>query len=269
MANAIVTVHGGPSSLATVLGQSSARIATAGKVRAGIKVLTRIASERPRAHEIYERGVAAGESFDQIERLLADALPKRRNPLVPRNEVEVPRTAGLAPAPASNRRGGAALAAAAGASDRGALLTLLVASSVTGVSGVERDKQSTDALAVALNLDMTKWWTATGASYFSHVSKSRILDVVTEAADANAASPLAALKKDDAVKGAEQTIAGTGWLPICLRTKAVSAAPADAEQREAGEEHRDPSRWSNRGNHDQRASEADAPKLGGVTWRWP
>jgi hypothetical protein len=85
MANAIVTVHGGPSSIATVLGQSPPRIPTAGKIRAGIKVLTRTAADHPRACEIYERGVAAGESFDQIERLLADALPKLRNPLVPRN----------------------------------------------------------------------------------------------------------------------------------------------------------------------------------------
>ena len=85
MASAIVTVHGGPSSLATVLGQSPSRIPTAGKIRAGIKVLTRAASEQPRACEIYDRGVAAGESFDQIERLLAEALPKLRNPLVPRN----------------------------------------------------------------------------------------------------------------------------------------------------------------------------------------
>lgn len=85
MGNAIVTVHGGQSSIATVLGQSAARIPTAGRIRAGIKVLTRTAAEQPRACEIYERGVAAGESFDQIERLLAEALPKLRNPLVPRN----------------------------------------------------------------------------------------------------------------------------------------------------------------------------------------
>ena len=126
------------------------------------------------------------------------------------------------------------------------LLTLLVASSVTGVSGVERDRQSTDALATALNLDMTRWWTATGTSYLSHVSKSRILDVVTEAAGANAASPLAALKKDDAVKGAEQTITATGWLPHCLRTKAVAAAslpgpaPDGTDQGDAVEEHVEP-----------------------------
>ena len=59
MANAIVTDHGGPSSIATILGQSPARIPTAGKIRAGIKVLTRTAFEQPRACEIYERGVAA------------------------------------------------------------------------------------------------------------------------------------------------------------------------------------------------------------------
>jgi len=97
------------------------------------------------------------------------------------------------------------------------LLIFLIASTVTGVYGVERSKQSTDPLAVALGLDMSKWWSATGPSYFNHVSKGRILEVVTEAVDANAASPLAALKKDAAVTGAEQTVAGTGWLPTVLR----------------------------------------------------
>ncbi len=63
---------------------------------------------------------------------------------------------------------------------------------------------------------------------------------MTEAVDANAASPLAALKKGDAAKGAEQTIAGTGWLPTCLRTRAISAAAADAGEREASEEPGEP-----------------------------
>ena len=97
------------------------------------------------------------------------------------------------------------------------LLTFLVASSVTGVSGTEGDKQVTDPLAQALALDMTRWWRVTGPSYLDHVSKARIVEVVTEAAGANAASPLASLKKDAAVSGAEQTLAGTGWLPPCLR----------------------------------------------------
>ena len=107
------------------------------------------------------------------------------------------------------------------------LLTFLVASTVTGVYGEERSNQSTDALAVALGLDMRKWWSATGASYFSHVSKGRIQEVVTEAIDANAASPLAALKKDAAVTGAEQSVAESGWLPSFLHTAKPKAAKQD------------------------------------------
>lgn len=98
------------------------------------------------------------------------------------------------------------------------LLTFLVAASVTGVEGTERDRQSTDALAQALALDMRRWWKAGAASYFSHVSKATTLAAVTEAAGANAAAPLAGLKKDGAAAGAEQALAATGWLPRCLRT---------------------------------------------------
>jgi ParB family chromosome partitioning protein len=98
------------------------------------------------------------------------------------------------------------------------LLTFLVAASVTGVEGAERESQSTDALAQALGLDMRRWWKARAASYFSHVSKATTLAAVTEAAGANAAAPLAGLKKDGAAAGAEQAMAATGWLPRCLRT---------------------------------------------------
>ena len=59
------------------------------------------------------------------------------------------------------------------------------------------------ALARALGLDMSQWWAATGACYFNHVSKARVLAVINEAVDANAASPLAALKQDAGVTGAE------------------------------------------------------------------
>lgn len=66
MSNAVVTIHGWPVVPATVLGQGASRIPTAGKIRAGIRVLSRTASEQPHAREIYEQGVAAGESFEQI-----------------------------------------------------------------------------------------------------------------------------------------------------------------------------------------------------------
>ena len=85
MANAIMTVYGGPPVAATVLGRGGSRIPTAGKIRAGIKVLSRAAADEPRARELYDQGVAAGQSFEQIEEAIAAALPKIRTPLVPRN----------------------------------------------------------------------------------------------------------------------------------------------------------------------------------------
>lgn len=106
------------------------------------------------------------------------------------------------------------------------LLTFVVAVTVTGIYGAETERHSNEGIAEALGLDMSRWWSATGASYFDHVSKARILDVVSEAVDANAASPLAALKKDAVVTGAEQTVAGTGWLPACLRMSMPPGQPS-------------------------------------------
>lgn len=84
MAHPIVTAYGG-NAPPTLLGQGPARIPTGGKIRAGIKVLTRKAAEHPRAQALYEQGVAAGQSFDQIERAIVEALPQIKMPLVPRN----------------------------------------------------------------------------------------------------------------------------------------------------------------------------------------
>ena len=69
----------------TVLGHRNLRIHTAGKIRAGIKVLTRKAGENPRARAIYEEGVRAGASFDDIGRSIASAVPDLTYPLVPKN----------------------------------------------------------------------------------------------------------------------------------------------------------------------------------------
>lgn len=85
MLNAVVKVEGGHAALPTLLGQSPARIPTGGKIRAGIKVLTKRAEESAEARTIYEQGLAAGNSFVQIEKALAEALPNLKTPLVPRN----------------------------------------------------------------------------------------------------------------------------------------------------------------------------------------
>jgi ParB family chromosome partitioning protein len=117
------------------------------------------------------------------------------------------------------------------------LLAFLVALTVNGIYGAEPERHSNEALAQALGLDMSRWWKATGDSYFNHVSKARILDVVTEAIDANAASPLAALRKDAAVAGAEQTLAGIPWLPACLRTDHPTGLHADESLAGEGSEN--------------------------------
>jgi hypothetical protein len=85
MSNAVVKVNGSQAMLPTVLGQGPARIPTGGKIRAGIKVLTAKAAAHPDARAIYERGMAEGESFIQIEQALAAALPQLKTPLVPKN----------------------------------------------------------------------------------------------------------------------------------------------------------------------------------------
>lgn len=85
MSNAVVKVNGSQSTLSTVLGQGPARIPTGGKVRAGIKVLTAKAAAHADARAIYERGMANGDSFIQIEQALAAALPQLKTPLIPKN----------------------------------------------------------------------------------------------------------------------------------------------------------------------------------------
>jgi hypothetical protein len=85
MTNAVVTINGAQPALPTLLGQGPVRIPAGGKIRAGIKVLTKKAAEHPKAKEIYERGVAADHSFDDIERAISDAVPELKTPLIPKN----------------------------------------------------------------------------------------------------------------------------------------------------------------------------------------
>ena len=84
-AQRVLVAQGGSIAAPSLLGQGPARIPTGGRIRAGIKVLTRKAAEQPQAQAIYDQGVAAGRSFEQIERAIAEALPDLKTPLAPRN----------------------------------------------------------------------------------------------------------------------------------------------------------------------------------------
>src|ERR1022692_3953774 len=85
MTNAGVTIKRAQPAQPTLPGHGTARIPAGGKIRAGIKVLTKKAAEHLKAKEIYERGVAANHSFEAIERAINDAVPELKVPLIPKN----------------------------------------------------------------------------------------------------------------------------------------------------------------------------------------
>jgi ParB family chromosome partitioning protein len=90
-----------------------------------------------------------------------------------------------------------------------------------------------EVLATVTGMDMTGTWSATVTSYFSRVSKGRILDAVTEATNAEEAGRIAGFRKGDMAEAAERLMEGKGWLPPLLRT--APAVDATAPER-AGEE---------------------------------
>ena len=75
-----------------------------------------------------------------------------------------------------------------------------------------------ETLATATGLDMTGTWSATAASYFSRVSKARVLEAVTEATSPEEAGRIAGFKKGHMAEAAERLVEGRGWLPPGLRT---------------------------------------------------
>jgi ParB family chromosome partitioning protein len=92
-----------------------------------------------------------------------------------------------------------------------------------------RAHEAANRLATAVNLDMTAHWRPTVRTYLGRVTKAHILDAVREGASEEAAERLSDLKKQPMAEAAEQLLAGTGWLPVVLRTEqpAMSAERQD------------------------------------------
>lgn len=84
-ARAVAFAPQGGALTPTLLGRSAPRIPVGGRIRAGIKVLTRKAAEHQQAVEIYEKGVAEGKGFETIEREIARVLPNLDHPMTPKN----------------------------------------------------------------------------------------------------------------------------------------------------------------------------------------
>lgn len=76
-----------------------------------------------------------------------------------------------------------------------------------------------DRLADTLKLDMAAWFTPTAENYFAKVSKTGILEALTEA-KGDIAPAWSKAKKGELAVIAERQVADTGWLPVPLRKAA-------------------------------------------------
>jgi ParB family transcriptional regulator, chromosome partitioning protein len=76
------------------------------------------------------------------------------------------------------------------------------------------------ALAQALDLDMTAWFTPTAGNFFGRLTKTGIVDALREVKGNAIAPAWLKAKKADLAAIAEREVAGTGWLPGPLRRAA-------------------------------------------------
>jgi ParB family chromosome partitioning protein len=111
--------------------------------------------------------------------------------------------------------------------DQQVLLDLLAFCMARSVNAVRTKKDSADdhrfshadRLAATLKLDMNAWFTPTAENYFTKVSKTGILEALTEVKGATAPAWDKA-KKSELAAIAEREIAQSGWLPAPLRKAA-------------------------------------------------
>ena len=100
------------------------------------------------------------------------------------------------------------------------LLAYLVAITVQGIQHQESSNANAlDQLAGLLDVQIPEWWSATGETYLNHVSKDRLVEVVSEGASPEQAAPLVRMKKKEAIDTAEKALAGTNWLPSIMTIK--------------------------------------------------
>ncbi|ABE31176.1 parB-like nuclease domain protein [Paraburkholderia xenovorans LB400] len=140
------------------------------------------------------------------------------------------------------------------------LLAFCTGTLLDGVTGTE-GPHALNALSNALQLDMTRYWTATRASYFDHVSKARIVDVAMQAVSPRIALDLSKMKKGDAAAAAELRLAKSAWLPDVLTDREVPPIRAlgamNAPDDEADGDEAENAQVANA--DEARAPETDAP----------
>lgn len=97
------------------------------------------------------------------------------------------------------------------------LLNLLAYYAARSACTMGPGDQAGASLATLLGLDMANWWKPTADSFFRHVSKAQIAEVVGTVRGAEQAEEIATLKKPEAATRAEQLLQDSRWLPEALR----------------------------------------------------
>ncbi|KVW14678.1 chromosome partitioning protein ParB [Burkholderia cepacia] len=143
------------------------------------------------------------------------------------------------------------------------LLAFCTGTLLDGIVGEEKP-QAISALAGALNLDMARYWTPTRATYFDHVSKARIGEVVSAAVSPKVAADLGKMRKADAAAAAELRLAKVAWLPEILTDTEIPVTPSwearDDEDGNAGEDEHGPD--TGNGSDEAQDDDEDASEPG-------
>lgn len=149
------------------------------------------------------------------------------------------------------------------------LLAFCTGTLLDGIVGEEKP-QAISTLAGALNLDMTRYWTPTRATYFDHVSKARIGEVVSAAVSPKVAADLGKMKKADAAAAAELRLAKVAWLPEILTDTEIPVTPSwearDDEDGNAAEDEHGPdtSNGSDEAQDDDEGASEPGSNHGGI-----
>jgi ParB family chromosome partitioning protein len=103
------------------------------------------------------------------------------------------------------------------------VLAVCTSLSIDGVAGNEQS-HAINALAGALNMNLSAYWQPTRESYLDHVSKDRIVAIIGDVVSPDEGKRLAKMKKGEAATAAETLLKGKNWLPEFMAAAEVNEA---------------------------------------------
>lgn len=123
------------------------------------------------------------------------------------------------------------------------LLNTLAVCTAMSLNGIAANEAANpiNAVAGALNLDLSAYWQPTAENYLGRISKDRIVEIVSEVISKDEGTRLSKMKKGEAALAAEKLLAGKNWLPEFMAAGEVNetryyASDEDGYEDEEGDE---------------------------------